>query len=554
MKKLVLLAVLPLLLAFAPANQTTTITLLHFADYHSHAVPFYSEGQAATAGIARLIAYLQPYANDPNSLIFSGGDMMNLGTPAWSDKYRCAEWPWFSGIVDAMAYGNHDSDYGPEVFAECRKSIKYPILSSNTLDSAGKPLFQEDGKTYRVFEAGGVKIGVFGLAGSDFERLIQPKLRPAAGATFGDRVGPARQVVAALRDQEHVNAVVLIGHALREDDMALAQAVPGIDIIFGTHSHRKEDLFKIPGTNTWMISPFQYATYVSKLQLQFSNGALAGVSGGLARMGSDLQPEPRIATQVTHMQTGLEADPQYAPLFQPIGAASVELSTAGQFTGEAVLGNFVMDIFRSAAHSQMALATASGFREPIPPGTITEEGFRTAMPYKNRVLVYNMTGAQIQQLLDYSVSRAGSDFFSQVSGVRFRIDGDRAADIQILKDPANVAAGYAPLDPAATYSVATSDFQGKLAGGYKDIFAPASVRDTGIADIRDEVRAYIRANSPVSARLDGRISSAAAPSAPAPAPAQLPRTSGELPASVVLALIGGLLLAIGWGARRRSAR
>src|SRR6185503_17986392 len=166
-----------------------------------------------------------------------------------------------------------------------------------------------------------------------------------------------------------------------------------IDIVFGTHSHRKEDLFKIPNTNTWMISPFQYATYVSKLQLQFSNGALTGVSGGLARMGSDLQPEPRIVAQVTRMQADLEADPTYAPLFQPIGSSAVELSTAGQFTGEAVLGNFVMDIFRSAAQSHMALATASGFREPIPPGVILEEGLRTALPYKNKVLVYSLTGA-----------------------------------------------------------------------------------------------------------------------------------------------------------------
>jgi 5'-nucleotidase / UDP-sugar diphosphatase len=554
LKKFILLTLLPLLLAFAPVGQTNTITLLHFSDYHSHAVPFYAEGQADSAGVARLIAYLQPYANDPNALIFNGGDTMNLGTPAWSDKYHCAEWPWFNGIVDAMAYGNHDSDYGPEVFAECRKSLAYPILSANTLDSAGAPLFQPDGKTYKVFETGGVKIGVFALAGPDFERLITPALRPAAGATFGDRVATARQAVAALRDQEHVNAVVLIGHALREDDIALAQAVPGIDIIFGTHSHRKEDLFKIPNTNTWMISPFQYATYVSKLQLQFSGGALAGVSGGLARLGGDLQPEPRIVAQVARMQADLEADPKYAPLFQPIGAAAVELSTDGQFAGEAVLGNFVMDIFREAGQAHMALATASGFREPIPPGTITEEGFRTAMPYRNGVLVYSMTGAQIQQLLDYSVSRAGSDFFSQVSGVRFRIDGSRAADIQILKDPANVAAGYAALDPAATYNVATSDFQGKIAGGYKDIFAPASVRDTGIKDIRDNVRAYIRANSPVSAQLDGRISSGAAVPAPADLPAQLPRTGGELPLAAVVALVGGLLLALGWSARRRAAR
>src|SRR5215212_8894000 len=357
-----LLVVFMLFLSVTPALAQTraTVTLLHFSDYHSHALPFYSEGQANSAGIARLLAFLQPYANDPNSLILSGGDMMNFGAPAWSDKYHCAEWPWFNGIVDAMAFGNHDADYGPDVFAECKANIDYPILSANTLDANGQPLFQDGGKTYRVFELNGVKIGVFAQAGPDFDRLIRPAQRPAAGATFADRTATARQVVAALHDTEKVNAVVLIGHALREDDIALAQAVPGIDIIFGTHSHRKEDLFKIPSTNTWMISPFQYATYVSKLQLQFSNGALSGVSGGLVRMGSDLLPEPRIATMVDRMQADLQADPQYVPLFQPLGSAAVELSTEGQFTGEALLGNFVMDIFRSAAHANMALATASG--------------------------------------------------------------------------------------------------------------------------------------------------------------------------------------------------
>lgn len=550
---LLFLALLALFATPAAAQSRATVTLLHFSDYHSHAVPLYSEGEADTAGIARLFAYLQPYANDPNALIFSGGDTMNAGAPAWSDKFHCAEWPWFNGIVDAMALGNHDADYGPQEFARCRDTINYPILSSNTVDAAGKPLFGYDGKTYRVFGAGGVKIGVFALAGSDFERLVRPNLRPYAGAMFADRVATARQVVAALRDQEHVNAVVLIGHALREDDMALAQAVPGIDIVFGTHSHRKEELFKIPGTNTWMISPFQYATYVSKLTLEFSDGALASVGGGPVRIDHALLPEPRIVTMVDAMQADLVADPKYAVLFQPIGAAQGELGTDGQFAGEAVLGNFVLDIVRAAAGAQMMVSTASSFREPIAPGTITEEGFRAAMPYPNKVLVYTLSGAQVQALLDYSVSRAGSDFFSQVSGVRFAIANGRATNIQLPKDAANLAAGYAPLDPAASYSVATTDFQGKVAGGYKDIFAPAPFRDTGIADLRDIVRDYIRNHSPVAAQRDGRMTQGNAEPASAPAqPATLPRTGDASLALGWLSLLGALFVALGWAGTRRA--
>jgi 5'-nucleotidase len=322
------------------AQQRTVVTLLHFSDYHSHAVPFYSEGQGNTAGIARALAYLKSVADDPHTLIFNGGDTINRGAPAWSDKYQCTEWNWWNGTVDAMAFGNHDADYGPEVFARCRTQITYPLLSANTLDDQGQPVFRYEDKTYAVFSIGGVKIGVFALAGSDFDRLVKPEFRPVPGATFADRTQTARQIVQALREREQVNAVVLIGHASYEDDLTLAQTVPGIDIIFGTHSHRREALTHIPNTKTVIISPFQYLTYISKLELTFTDGVLSDVNGSLVRMDNKLPEDRDIARRVTQMQADLEADPQYTFLFQPIGEAGVELSTQGQVNGESVLGNF----------------------------------------------------------------------------------------------------------------------------------------------------------------------------------------------------------------------
>jgi 2',3'-cyclic-nucleotide 2'-phosphodiesterase (5'-nucleotidase family) len=122
-------------------------------------------------------------------------------------------------------------------FSERQAEVTYPILSANTLDASGQPLFQSGGKPYLVLDVNGVKIGVFALAGPDFDRLVKPALRPAAGATFADWTQSARQIVQAVREQEQVSAIVMIGHALYEDDVALAQAVPGIDLIFGTHSH-----------------------------------------------------------------------------------------------------------------------------------------------------------------------------------------------------------------------------------------------------------------------------------------------------------------------------
>lgn len=561
----IIIAIFGLVGAPAQAQQDRTVTLIHFSDYHSHAVPFYAEGQPNTAGIARALGYLKARAENPGTLIFSGGDTMNKGTPAWSDKYQCLEWGWFNGIVDAMAFGNHDADYGPDVFATCRAGISYPILSSNTLAADGQPLFQYDSKTYRVFEANGVKIGVFALAGADFERLVGAAIRPAAGAVFADRVQTATQVVQQLREQEQVNAVVLIGHALYEDDVALAKAVPGIDLILGSHSHRKQEMMTIEGTNTRYIASFQYLTYLSQVELAFgADGRLSAITGQLVRMGADLPEDSDTAARVAQLQRDLVADPQYAPLFQEIGSAAVELSTEGQFTGEAVLGNLVMDVVRRDAGSHMALSTSSSFREPIAPGVIIEEGVRTAMPYPNKVLEYPMTGAQIQALLDFSVSKAGTDFFSQVSGVRFNIVAGKAANIQILRDPASP--DFAPLDPAATYRVATTDFLSKVAGGYKDLFAGLAPRDTGL-EVREQFRAYVKANSPVSGQLDGRITLGAPTVQPTPQPTQavpgqlpntglpvqLPNTSAPRSPVIWLLAIGGMIGVVGLVLRERSS-
>lgn len=488
----------------ASAQAGTTVTLLHFSDYHAHAVPYYLDGQPDSAGIARAMAYLQPYADDPEALIFSGGDMLNQGAPAWSDRYQCIEWSWFNGIVRAMAFGNHDADYGPEVFARCAERIDYPILGSNVLDGNGDPLFAYAGKTYQVYTVNGLRIGVFAVAGPDYERLLRPETMPAKGTGFADRIETSRAVVKALREDEKVDAVVLIGHALYEDDLALARAVPGIDLIFGTHSHRKQELTAIPGTKTYIISPFQYLAYISRVELEFIGEALSSVSGRLVKMSNDLTPAAAIADRVADLQTELEADPEYSYLYSVIGQAGNELATAGQFAGEATLGNLVTDIIREAAGAHLAILTASGFRQPIPPGPILEENLLTAMPYKNRVLTYAMNGAQVQQLLDYSVSRSGSDFFSQVSGVRFEIDGNQAVDVRILNDPQFPGDGYASLDPARSYLVATSDFQGLYAGGYKEIFAAVPYSETGL-DVREQVRRHFRNNNPVTGRLDGRI-------------------------------------------------
>ncbi|HEY2091998.1 MAG TPA: metallophosphoesterase [Thermoanaerobaculia bacterium] len=353
----------------------TVIVLLHFSDYHSHALPFYSEGRMEQGGIARAIGYMERARKEDDAVVLSGGDMINKGSPAWSDKYRCAEWPWLNGVVDAMALGNHDFDYGIDVFNDCRKQLHYPLLSANT-----------DGfEASTVIERKGIRIGVFAVAGNDFASLTK-------GMTFTDRVAAARKTVEDLRKRADV--VVMIGHEYKDDDYQLAREVPGIDVIFGTHGHLKQELTNIPETNTWFISPGQYLTYVSRVTLTLDGKKLARVTGRLVPVDNRIKPDPKIAQQVVAMERDLETDPQYAPLFQPVGKLARPV-TLDQ------LGNKSVELMREATHADVALSTTSSFRQPLPPGTITMEMLRAAMPYDNEIVVATLTREQLDALLAF---------------------------------------------------------------------------------------------------------------------------------------------------------
>ena len=113
---------------------------------------------------------------------------------------------------------------------------------------SGEPILQP----WTVIERGGVKLGLFALAGSRLREARQADQPPRRLALRRRRACSRRRSSSASARSRSVDAVILIGHRAYEEDVKLAQTVPGIDVILGTHSHRKEDLKQIPGTSTWI--------------------------------------------------------------------------------------------------------------------------------------------------------------------------------------------------------------------------------------------------------------------------------------------------------------
>jgi 5'-nucleotidase / UDP-sugar diphosphatase len=115
-----------------------------------------------------------------------------------------------------------------------------------------------------------------------------------------------------------------------------------------------------------------------------------------------------------------------------------------------------------------------------------------------------VTGATLLAALENGVSEVDkvSGRFPQVSGMRFTYDPERAPGQRVLK----VEVGGKPLDPAATYSLATSDFIAEGGDGYA-MLKPAkrllNARDARLT--ANDVMVYIRERGEVAPAVEGRI-------------------------------------------------
>ncbi len=261
---------------------------------------------------------------------------------------------------------------------------------------------------------------------------------------------------------------------------------------------------RLPESSTWFISPYQYGTYLARVRLRFNEKALKEVSGELVRLDETQPQAPEVAAQVDELQRQLVA--KRPERFEVLGRAQVELSDANLTQRESVVGNWATGVLRQAAGAHAFFSTASSFRAGIPPGDITVESFYTAIPYRNLLVTADVTGEQLLAWLSLSVSKRGSDAFSQQTGLRYRLVDGKPTEVQVLVDPARPEAGYAPLAPAARYRLGTTDFQAFVAGGYKELFATFSNPVRTGKDAHSLLIDAIRA-APLTGGLDGRSGS-----------------------------------------------
>ena len=146
--------------------------------------------------------------------------------------------------------------------------------------------------------------------------------------------------------------------------------------------------------------------------------------------------------------------------------------------------------------------------------TVTLGDVLTVFPFGNLVATFKLTGADVVAALENGVSlvEEGAGRFPQVSGIRYTWDGSKPAGSRIVSVEVVAADGTTtPIDPAATYTLASNDFMRRGGDGY-EVFATNAIDPYDFGKPLDQVlQEAIKASSPIAPVVEGRITRVDAP-------------------------------------------
>jgi 5'-nucleotidase len=287
--------------------------------------------------------------------------------------------------------------------------------------------------------------------------------------------------------RREADIVMVISHAGEKTDEELAAGVPGIDIIIGGHSHtrlpagefiwRSDDLEKDAVNGTVVVQAYQWGGELGRLDLLFAKDAsgkwcVSRYRARLIPVTPDVPGDQTVSAVVSRYW-----DPIKARFGEVIGVATADFVQRGDDLAQY---NLVADAVRSAYGADIEFENMFGVRSPLIKGKLTLADLVDLDPFGNTIVTFRITGRQLKEIL--------LKHKPAVSGLRYRIDGGRLAELTV---------GGRPVDDNAVYTgVTNSYFRGVALQGIE-------AKDTGRTRL-DAIIEHIRKKGTISPVYDGR--------------------------------------------------
>jgi len=464
-----------LLLCYLSVSAQTEkiITILHTNDLHSRLIGYAPESaytpmtvndDKTVGGFARIATVLktEKEKNQGTTLILDAGDFL-MGTIFTSLETRTGFQLRLMKAMgyDAVATGNHEYDFGPEKLAEIISTShtdgEIPALlignalfdEKNKRDDALEKLFAEKIISRKlVLTKDSIKIGIFSILGKDAE-LVSPNALPVI---FSKRTAFAKKMVKELQN-EKCEIIICLSHSgiSKEkngswggEDVALASAVKGINLIVGGHSHTKLDqpviINGIP-----IVQTGEFGQFVGRLSLSYSGGNIKVVDYKLIPINDSIRGDAKINELIEEQKGRISSEilkPLGVDYDKPIAETDfrVEGNDLGDFM-ESNLGPLVADAIHYYVNSHnskgtdVSMVAAGVLFDKILPGVQTAADIFRVVPLgygKDNIPGYPLsrlfvTGRELKSVLEILqvAYKSSPDDYCYYSGLRVVYDPDK---------------------------------------------------------------------------------------------------------------------------------
>lgn len=479
-------------------HESVRLTVLFFNDLHGHLMPFEVKSDAGTTevgGIARLATLIREIRsknrrNGIRTLVLVAGDILQ-GTPMSTVFHGEPDIKCLDAMgVDAVTVGNHEFDFGLDNFLKLRRQASFPFLSANIVEKETGRLLCQASLTIALGDD--LAFTVIGVTTRDL--LTTTKADHVAALQVLDSVAAVQNVFDQAKSR---GPVLLLSHSRYQTDRAIAAALPDLAAIIGGHDQILLSPYRKVG-RVPVFQAFEKGRYLGRIDLKIDVASKQAqlIANTYIPVTNAIIEDPRVSQIVAAYYADLGEQ-----FKEVIGRSRSFLDgERGRVRyQETSLGNFIADIMVAYTGAQIAMINSGALRSSINAGPVTVEDVFKAMPYANELVLMELSGADIEQVLTRSVrgSREDEDGgFLQVSGIFFEVRGQRAGNIR-------VGQSRQPLDPRQVYKVVVPDFLASGGDGHH-IFTGKPYVNTGLP-LRELIVDAIKARGVIDAKEEGRI-------------------------------------------------
>jgi 5'-nucleotidase len=304
-------------------------------------------------------------------------------------------------------------------------------------------------RRHLVIERGGIRFGLFGVLGK--EAIFYTS---GGAVTFSDAIETAREMVKVLRETEKVDVVICLSHGGLEkgkdgrysdgDDVRVAQAVPGIDVVLGGHSHTELKEAIIVNGRTPVVQTGKQSENLGELVITLDGGSLTVESYRLYAIDDSIAGDRAIADEIDKLKKSVSgavfASRGYS-IDQPLAVVPQDLpNTFTDIAASTPLANLVTDALRVATKADIGFTANGMMRASLmrgKSGVLTVYDVFAVAPLGAGVVDTTagsalvtawFTGLELKHLLEFLLvdnPTHPGEFFPRASGMRFRYDKSR---------------------------------------------------------------------------------------------------------------------------------